>query len=997
MQTIPPVQYLQGYFEVSPVPTLLVLPDAPKFTILDANKAYLKATGAAIDDLAGKGIFEAFPDNPGNETANGVANLSASLQRVISTGKPHKMAPQRYDVPVRGTGAFEERYYDPENIPIVDPGGCTLVIVHTVSDITERMLQQKRQRRLEKESQLAQAELHQLTTVSQAANWELDLETGAVFWSDEMFRICGFEPQSFIPGIERGIALIHPDDRQKVQAALDYALATGEVYRIEHRVVRPDGEVLQGLSTGITVWDAKGKAVKVNGIFQNITGNRQMENMLAELVNTLQQRNSFIEDVLENLPVGIAVNQITDGKTILLNRHFKEIYGWDEEDLANIPTFLEKVYPDKAYREEVMARTLIDINSGDLQRMSWDGLQARTKDGGTRIINARNIPLYGQGLMISARLDVTNEARKAQEIARTKANQEALINATGDLLWSVDTEMNVITANRAFIASLLPYSKEPLKEGDSLMLEAFSQPVLEQWRNRYTRALAGETFSVYHEFFNPAGQMTMYSWVSFTPMYNQAGEIFGVACHSKDITEDRLNKLNLDKALAAAGEANQRFIYAARATFDTIWDWDIVQKKIIWGEGFEAVFGYGPSNRPDGENAWSANIHPEDIGRVLSGIDACIAGTGDNWEDEYRYRRADDSYAHVLDKGFIIRDPGGKAIRMVGAMRDITEKKELRNLLDKANRLARIGGWEVNLVKNTVWWSDITREIHGAPPGFEPTIETGTNFYKEGVSRETIVQKITAAIRDGEPWDAELQILTVQGEEKWVRAIGEAEFVNGACARLYGSFQDIDARKKAELAVIQTLEEKYTILESIGDAFFAVDHNWKVTYWNTLAGQVLHMPKNRITGQNLWDVFTGQEETVSWREYHQAMQTGQAAHFEDCYTLLDRWFEVSAYPSPSGLSVYFKDITDRKKTEEEHARHVLMVEKQNEKLREIAWIQSHVVRAPLARLMGIADLVKDMRLAAPEGEALLDHLLDSAAELDGIIRDIVIKSSQINV
>src|ERR1700733_7686560 len=89
--------------------------------------------------------------------------------------------------------------------------------------------------------------------------------------------------------------------------------------------------------------------------------------------------------------------------------------------------------------------------------------------------------------------------------------------------------------------------------------------------------------------------------------------------------------------------------------------------------------------------------------------------------------------------------------------------KRLDELLNKATNLARIGVWEVDSIKRALYWSDITRDIHEAEPGFEPDIETAINFYNEGNDRTVIVQKMEDAIKNCTPFDVELQIVTAKG------------------------------------------------------------------------------------------------------------------------------------------------------------------------------------------------------------------------------------------
>ena len=105
-------------------------------------------------------------------------------------------------------------------------------------------------------------------------------------------------------------------------------------------------------------------------------------------------------------------------------------------------------------------------------------------------------------------------------------------------------------------------------------------------------------------------------------------------------------------------------------------------------------------------------------------------------------------------------------------------------------------------------------------------------------------------------------------------------------------------------------------LESIGDAFFATDKNWIVTYWNNMAERVLGKPKAEMLHNNLWSIFKDSVKSTSYAKYHEALATNEAVHFEDYYAPLEKWYEISAYPSENGLAVYFKDITERKKANE---------------------------------------------------------------------------------
>lgn len=150
-----------------------------------------------------------------------------------------------------------------------------------------------------------------------------------------------------------------------------------------------------------------------------------------------------------------------------------------------------------------------------------------------------------------------------------------------------------------------------------------------------------------------------------------------------------------------------------------------------------------------------------------------------------------------------------------GIGRDVTEKQDLeialnrtREMLERTNQVARVGGWEFDLQTQQISWTAVTKQIHGVPPDYIPNLVTGIDFYKKGESRNKITRVINEAVTMGKPWNEELQIINKQGREIWVRALGYVEFENGVCNRLYGTFQDIDDYKRGEIALHNSITQQ---------------------------------------------------------------------------------------------------------------------------------------------------------------------------------------------
>lgn len=173
-----------------------------------------------------------------------------------------------------------------------------------------------------------------------------------------------------------------------------------------------------------------------------------------ETERRLTERTTFIETVLDNLPIGLAVNYIDEGRATYMNRRFEQIYGWPKEMLTDNSHFFETVYPDPNYRREITARITADIESGDPKRMRWDNVRVTRSDGSEAIVSAVNIPLHEQNLMISTVQDMTQQTQLADLFDRVVATA-----LDGFLL--VESDGRIMMANPAY-AHMSGYTTDEL-------------------------------------------------------------------------------------------------------------------------------------------------------------------------------------------------------------------------------------------------------------------------------------------------------------------------------------------------------------------------------------------------------------------------------------------------------------------------------------------------------------------------------------------------------
>jgi len=177
----------------------------------------------------------------------------------------------------------------------------------------------------------------------------------------------------------------------------------------------------------------------------------------------------------------------------------------------------------------------------------------------------------------------------------------------------------------------------------------------------------------------------VYRWlegVSVNLLHDPA--VGAVVTNSRDVTERKA-------AEAALRASETRYRLAARATSDAIWEWDLLGGHVEWNEGVQTMFGYAASEVAPRAEWWLERIHPDDHARVVAGIQAVIDGGGQTWSDEFRFRRADGSWADVMDRGHVVHDERGRPVRMIGAMANVTEPKRLEAELRQSQKMEAVG------------------------------------------------------------------------------------------------------------------------------------------------------------------------------------------------------------------------------------------------------------------------------------------------------------------
>ena len=349
------------------------------------------------------------------------------------------------------------------------------------------------------------------------------------------------------------------------------------------------------------------------------------------------------------------------------------------------------------------------------------------------------------------------------------------------------------------------------------------------------------------------------------------------------------------------------------------WEIDLRDMALTLSDAARAIYRLGPAACHLDD--FLQRVHPDERGHVRDTVQAALR-EGTRLDVVYRILLPADEVRQVHVRAELLRVDGGRA-HYLGTVEDVSEQVRRRRkaeldarLLQMASGVAHVGGWTYDTAQGRVIWSDEVCRIHEMPAGTTPTVEEAIDYFTPE-SRGKLRRLVDACLRDGTPYDEELRLVTAGGRSVWVRSIGEAvRGTDGTITGLQGAFQDISDRCAAEHRAARMAERLAATFESITDAFYTLDREWRFTYLNREAERLFKRPRAQLLGKVLWDEFAALKGQIGYCEFHRAVRENRTVVFEEYYAPYQTLSEVRAYPSDEGLTVYFRDVTDARKTEE---------------------------------------------------------------------------------
>ncbi len=610
------------------------------------------------------------------------------------------------------------------------------------------------------------------------------------------------------------------------------AMKDYKTFEIDWKHKKKDGSVID---VSIKANHIKYQEMELNCSFiTDITEKKKLEEVLKQNNERYEYVTKATSDVIWEHDLRTNMLYYSDNFTVVFGH---ELTGnwFHQGDMDNI--WWQNLHPDDyamaiEFEKQVLASDGRKWES-EYRLRKADGTYAWVFDRGFAVRDENGEIIRWVGSM----QDITQEKKIEEELRRSNQRHEFATLATSDVVWETDLINNTLFLSNNFttifghrIDGLQPIENSIWQQNvhpDDLQRIQSSEAAIinargEKWQSEYRFRRADGTYTTVLD-------------RSFA-VKDQNGVVVAMIGTMQDVTEK--------KKIEELKKSYQRYEYATLATSDVIWEADLVDATYFTSRTFTELFGHKSGVYEHiMDNQWLSNVHPDDLPKVLQTTENAINSNESRWKSEYRLKNADGEYAMILDRVFLVKDENGKPIRLVGALRNITDRKQ---------REERLKLFETVITNTTD--SVIIRDAKRLATGGLPllyvneafTQMTGYSFdeikgrtlklMNGPLTDQTERNNLRTAIDNFEPGNMEVINYKKDGTPFWASvSIFPVADVNGVFTHWVSIQQDITNRKKAEAEKEQLLNELIHNNKELKQFGYITTHNLRAPLTNLVS------------------------------------------------------------------------------------------------------------------------------------------------------------------
>ncbi len=599
-----------------------------------ANQAMLASLGVTLPEAIGKTAYDFYPQELADK-------YRADDMRVVQTGEIFRVV-EEHQTPVTG----ETIYVQVVKVPVRDARGRAVGVQGIFWDISDTVIAEREKSQLIASLQKTEARFAETQRVAHAGCWELDIASGEIYWSEEIFRICGREPAQGAPTYLEYLQIAHPEDRQVMQRATEQAISSGVPYELDWRISRPDGSVRHTAVKGQPVFSDNGQIVRLFGTILDIT-----ERKAAEIA--LRQSEELYRTLTKNFP---------NGAVILFDRNLRHILA-DGTGLAEVGF----------NREQVEGKTLSECFPPEVYRrlepFYRKALAGKPtvfeKEYAQKTYQVRVVPVLDDCGKITAGLVMTqNITELKQALAALRESEDkfrAIFEqaAVGIALLSPDGQF--LSANRGFCHTV-GYAPEELEELNFQYITHSEDLSANLECHKQILANRIQNVSFEKRYIRKDGSPVWVS-ASITGVRDLSGEVKYLIAVVQDISERK----QAQEALRTSQEQLKAILDNAPAV---IYTKDTGGRFLQINRQFETLFGVS-REEVQGKNDWE--VFPKEIADEFRANDLAVlaASAPTQWEE---VAQQDDGLHTYISTKFPLCDASGTPYAVGGISIDITQR-----------------------------------------------------------------------------------------------------------------------------------------------------------------------------------------------------------------------------------------------------------------------------------------------------------------------------------